>query len=178
MELNIYTQHAYALEMLFLAFLLHYSLHSSPLSSLHSYPLISPSFHILSLPPSPSLSISTYMSLTPPFSLLYAWIGTFHQPKWKRDADAEYTECHIDGAVRFDFRIIRDKSNPMPLMLPSAQQFENQVGEVSEWSKMYKWKFYITAWIRWNPSIRTPPKYRHLSEQDTFFLPKYHVCVP
>ena len=49
---------------------------------------------------------------------------------WERDADAEYRERHIDGAVRFDFRIIRDTSHTMPLMLPSAEQFERQVGEV------------------------------------------------
>ena len=56
--------------------------------------------------------------------------GTFHLPMWKRDADAEYRERHIDGAVRFDYRIIRDTSHAMPLMLPPAEQFERQVGEV------------------------------------------------
>jgi thiosulfate/3-mercaptopyruvate sulfurtransferase len=51
-------------------------------------------------------------------------------PIWGRDADAEYEACHIDGAVRFDFRVIRNTSHPMPLMLPSAKQFEKQVGEL------------------------------------------------
>ena len=49
---------------------------------------------------------------------------------WKRDADAEYREKHIDGAIRFDFRKIRDQDNPMPVMLPPVGQFEKQVGEV------------------------------------------------
>lgn len=49
---------------------------------------------------------------------------------WKRDADAEYREKHIDGAIRFDFRKIRDLDNPMPVMLPPVEQFEKQVGEV------------------------------------------------
>jgi thiosulfate/3-mercaptopyruvate sulfurtransferase len=49
---------------------------------------------------------------------------------WQRDADAEYQECHIDGALRFDFRVIRDTSHQMPLMLPPAAQFEKQVGEL------------------------------------------------
>ena len=51
-------------------------------------------------------------------------------PMWQRDADAEYSLCHIEGAARFDFREIRDKSHPMPLMLPSAAQFQKHVGEV------------------------------------------------
>ena len=31
--------------------------------------------------------------------------------------------------------------------------------------------------VQWNPSIRTLLKYGHLSKQDTFFFPEYHVCV-
>ena len=64
------------------------------------------------------------------FSNCFSLTGTFHQPMWQRDADAEYQECHIDGALRFDFRVIRDTSHQMPLMLPPAAQFEKQVGEV------------------------------------------------
>ena len=63
------------------------------------------------------------------FLLLFS-TGTFHLPMWQRDADAEHRECHIDGAVRFDFRVIRHSSHQMPLMLPPAAQFEKQVGEV------------------------------------------------
>ena len=29
--------------------------------------------------------------------------------------------------MRFDFGVIRSQSHPMPLMLPSTEQFENQV---------------------------------------------------
>ena len=49
---------------------------------------------------------------------------------WKRDADAEYREKHIEGALRFDFSKIRDTSHPMPLMLPKAEIFEEKVREV------------------------------------------------
>ena len=59
-------------------------------------------------------------------------------PIWQRDSDAEYRECHIDGAVRFDFRKVRDKTHAMPLMLPSAEQFEKQVGEVRPPSLIFR----------------------------------------
>ena len=57
--------------------------------------------------------------------------GTFHLPQWKRDAHQEYLEQHIEGAVRFDLAEVRDKSNPLPHMLPPASQFEEQVGKVN-----------------------------------------------
>ena len=56
--------------------------------------------------------------------------GTFHLPHLKRDANREYLDQHIDGALRFDLLEVRDKSNPLPLMLPPAGQFEEQVGKV------------------------------------------------
>lgn len=49
---------------------------------------------------------------------------------WKRDADQEYLQQHIEGAGRFDIRVVADKSSPLPLMLPSAEQFAEQVGKV------------------------------------------------
>lgn len=60
--------------------------------------------------------------------------GTYNQPKWNRDAEAEYRQAHIDGAVRFNIEKICDVTNPIPLMLPSVEQFEKDVGEVSTMS--------------------------------------------
>jgi thiosulfate/3-mercaptopyruvate sulfurtransferase len=46
----------------------------------------------------------------------------------QRDAAAEYLAGHIPGAVRFDIDAIADPSNPLPHMLPSAEQFAREVG--------------------------------------------------
>jgi thiosulfate/3-mercaptopyruvate sulfurtransferase len=54
--------------------------------------------------------------------------GSFYLPALKRDAEAEFLAAHVPGAVRFDIDAIADKSNPLPHMLPSAEQFAKQVG--------------------------------------------------
>jgi thiosulfate/3-mercaptopyruvate sulfurtransferase len=54
--------------------------------------------------------------------------GSFYLPALKRDAAAEYLAGHIPGAVRFDIDAIADHSNPLPHMLPSAEQFAREVG--------------------------------------------------
>jgi thiosulfate/3-mercaptopyruvate sulfurtransferase len=54
--------------------------------------------------------------------------GSFYLPALKRDAAAEYRAGHIPGAVRFDIDAIADHSNPLPHMLPSAEQFAREVG--------------------------------------------------
>jgi thiosulfate/3-mercaptopyruvate sulfurtransferase len=54
--------------------------------------------------------------------------GSFYLPALKRDAEAEFLSAHIPGAVRFDIDAIADKANPLPHMLPSAEQFARQVG--------------------------------------------------
>jgi thiosulfate/3-mercaptopyruvate sulfurtransferase len=54
--------------------------------------------------------------------------GSFYLPALKRDAAAEYLAGHIPGAVRFDIDAIADHSNPLPHMLPSAEQFARDVG--------------------------------------------------
>ena len=41
---------------------------------------------------------------------------------------AEFLAAHIPGAQRFDIDAIADKSNPLPHMLPSPEQFAAQVG--------------------------------------------------
>jgi len=54
--------------------------------------------------------------------------GSFYLPALKRDAGAEYLAGHITGAVRFDIDAIADDANPLPHMLPSAEQFARDVG--------------------------------------------------
>ena len=54
--------------------------------------------------------------------------GSFYLPAMKRDAAAEYLAEHIPGAVRFDIDAIADHSNPLPHMLPDAEQFAREVG--------------------------------------------------
>jgi thiosulfate/3-mercaptopyruvate sulfurtransferase len=53
--------------------------------------------------------------------------GSFYLPGQNRDATAEYLASHIPGAVRFDVDAISDHSNPLPHMLPSADQFARDV---------------------------------------------------
>lgn len=54
--------------------------------------------------------------------------GSFYLPAMKRDAAAEYAAGHIPGAVRFDIDDICDHANPLPHMLPTADQFAAAVG--------------------------------------------------
>lgn len=54
--------------------------------------------------------------------------GSYYIPTVKRDPAAEFLAGHIPGAVRFDVDEISDHSNPMPHMLPGADQFARQVG--------------------------------------------------
>ena len=54
--------------------------------------------------------------------------GSFYLPAQKRDAQAEFLAGHIPGAVRFDLDAISDHANPLPHMLPGAEQFARDVG--------------------------------------------------
>jgi thiosulfate/3-mercaptopyruvate sulfurtransferase len=54
--------------------------------------------------------------------------GSFYLPALKRDAAAEYLAGHIPGAVRFDIDAIADHSNPLPHMLPTAEQLAREIG--------------------------------------------------
>jgi thiosulfate/3-mercaptopyruvate sulfurtransferase len=54
--------------------------------------------------------------------------GSYYLANHKRDADAEFLAGHIPGAQRFDIDAISDHSNPLPHMLPSVEQFAQQVG--------------------------------------------------
>lgn len=48
-------------------------------------------------------------------------------PTENRDADAEYAEGHIPGAVRFNFDDIADPDSTLPHMLPSPELFSSKV---------------------------------------------------
>src|SRR3954462_11635612 len=54
--------------------------------------------------------------------------GSYYLANAKRDAEAEFVAGHIPGAQRFDIDAISDKANPLPHMLPSSEQFAQQVG--------------------------------------------------
>ncbi len=49
--------------------------------------------------------------------------ATWFMPPTTRDADAEYAEKHIPGAVHFDIEKVADHSNPLPHMLPEPADF-------------------------------------------------------
>jgi thiosulfate/3-mercaptopyruvate sulfurtransferase len=56
--------------------------------------------------------------------------GSYYLANAKRDAEAEFLAGHIPGAQRFDIDAVSDKSNPLPHMLPSPEQFASQVGRL------------------------------------------------
>ncbi len=56
--------------------------------------------------------------------------GSWYLPTLKRDGKAEYLKAHIPGAVHFDIEEISDRSNPLPHMIPSPEQFARQMGEL------------------------------------------------
>ncbi len=57
--------------------------------------------------------------------------GTWNQGAWKRNAQQEYLDAHIEGAVRFDIATVCDKDSPLPLTLPTPTQFTEHVQKVS-----------------------------------------------
>jgi thiosulfate/3-mercaptopyruvate sulfurtransferase len=54
--------------------------------------------------------------------------GSWHLATTGRNAEAEYQAEHIPGAVFFDIDQIADTMNPLPHMLPSAEQFAAAAG--------------------------------------------------
>jgi thiosulfate/3-mercaptopyruvate sulfurtransferase len=54
--------------------------------------------------------------------------GSWYLPTMNRNAEAEYLAGHIPGAVRFDIDTVRDTNSALPHMLPSPEQFGDQVG--------------------------------------------------
>jgi thiosulfate/3-mercaptopyruvate sulfurtransferase len=49
--------------------------------------------------------------------------ATYHLPTLQRDAQAEYRDGHIPGAVFFDIETVADHSTELPHMLPGPTQF-------------------------------------------------------
>ncbi len=49
--------------------------------------------------------------------------ASFHLPAAQRDSAAEFTACHIPGAVFFDIDEIADSESDLPHMLPSPEKF-------------------------------------------------------
>jgi thiosulfate/3-mercaptopyruvate sulfurtransferase len=54
--------------------------------------------------------------------------GSWYLPTQNRDPEAEYLAGHIPGAVRFDIDTVKDRSSPLPHMLPSPEEFAQAVG--------------------------------------------------
>ncbi len=54
--------------------------------------------------------------------------ASFHLPGTGRDAETEFSQRHIPGAMLFDIEDVRDRTIPLPHMLPSADQFGGQMG--------------------------------------------------
>jgi thiosulfate/3-mercaptopyruvate sulfurtransferase len=54
--------------------------------------------------------------------------GSWHLPTSGRSGRREYDAAHIPGAVFFDIDAIADTNNPLPHMLPTAEQFATEVG--------------------------------------------------
>ena len=56
--------------------------------------------------------------------------ASFYLPAQKREPKAEFAKQHIPEAVFFDIDEIADKSNPLPHMLPSPDQFAQQAAKL------------------------------------------------
>lgn len=54
--------------------------------------------------------------------------GSWHMPTASRNAQAEYLDGHIPGAVFFDIDGIADPTTDLPHMLPAPADFERAVG--------------------------------------------------
>src|SRR5438128_7490969 len=54
--------------------------------------------------------------------------GSWHLATTGRNAAGEYAAAHIPGAIFFDIDAVADTSNPLPHMLPTAEQFGAMVG--------------------------------------------------
>jgi len=54
--------------------------------------------------------------------------ASFHLPGTGRDAETEFSQRHIPGAMLFDIEDVRDHTIPLPHMLPTAERFAGQMG--------------------------------------------------
>ncbi|MEH3146859.1 MAG: 3-mercaptopyruvate sulfurtransferase [Methylobacterium frigidaeris] len=53
--------------------------------------------------------------------------GSWYLPAMNRDAEAEYRDAHIPGAVRVDIDAVRDAASPLPHMLPRPEAFASMM---------------------------------------------------
>jgi thiosulfate/3-mercaptopyruvate sulfurtransferase len=56
--------------------------------------------------------------------------ATWYLPHLGRDARAEHRAGHVPGAVYFDIDAVKDARNPLPHMLPPAEEFADAVGRM------------------------------------------------
>lgn len=56
--------------------------------------------------------------------------ASWHMPAAKRDPGAEFLDRHIPGARFFDIDAISDRGNPLPHMVPPADQFAAQMRQL------------------------------------------------
>ncbi len=56
--------------------------------------------------------------------------GSWYLPAMQRNAELDYQEGHIPGAVRIDIDSIKDESSPLPHMLPQPEAFARYVGKL------------------------------------------------
>jgi len=61
----------------------------------------------------------------PTIKILYC---TWHHPSTNLDGRTQYRGRHLPGSVHFDIDQVADKSNPLPHMLPTAEDFAHKVG--------------------------------------------------
>jgi len=54
--------------------------------------------------------------------------SSYHLPGTGRDAETEFAQRHIPGAMLFDIEDVRDHDIPLPHMLPGAERFAEQMG--------------------------------------------------
>ena len=54
--------------------------------------------------------------------------GSYYLAIMQRDAEAEFLAGHIPGAVRFDIDTVKDHADPLPHMIPTADEFASAVG--------------------------------------------------
>lgn len=54
--------------------------------------------------------------------------ASYHLPTVPRNADEEYLQQHIPGAIRFDVDDVKNPENPLPHMIPDAVTFAAKVG--------------------------------------------------